>query len=145
MVEYWVDVRPSGSLSTSHREEFTQSVEIIDDGTSLPAPTLGKEAMPSYDDLGEEDEDDEDDDDGVDDTRTPSTRRKKRRGKKTPSPKSKMLAKQKKEREEKEAAVETALEVTCLHFVKPDDPVLARTDTYNIVNPFYIYIYTHMY
>ncbi|CAE7350422.1 unnamed protein product, partial [Symbiodinium sp. CCMP2456] len=32
IVEYWVDVRTSGSLSRSTKEEFNQYVEIIDSG-----------------------------------------------------------------------------------------------------------------
>ncbi|CAE7313426.1 unnamed protein product [Symbiodinium necroappetens] len=116
IMEYWVDVRTSGSLSQSTKEEFNQYVEIIDSGASLPPPTLGDEPLPCYEQDDDDEDDDEDDDDDDDEgeaaTKTPSTKRKrhKRRGKKTPSPKSKMLAKKKKEKQEKEEVVESALE-----------------------------------
>ena len=107
IIEYWVDVRTSGSLSRSTKEEFNQCVEIIDSGASLPPPTLGDEALPFYDveddDDEDDDQDDEDGDEGNDTTSgTPSTRRKSRRktSKKTPSPKSKILARKKKEKGE---------------------------------------------
>ena len=110
VMEYWVDVRTSGSLSKSHKEEFSQYVEIIDDGTSLPPPTLGNEALPCYDDedqggdCDEDDEDDDEDDDKQQDT-NPSTRHKRpRRGKHTPK------TKKKREEKEKNEEVEIALE-----------------------------------
>ena len=119
-----MDVRTSGSLSRSTKEEFNQCVEIIDSGASLPPPTLGDEALPFYDveddDDEDDDQDDEDDDEGnVTTSGIPSTRRKSRRktSKKTPSPKSKILARKKKEKEEKEEAVESALEA---HQTDPD-------------------------
>ncbi|CAE7188350.1 unnamed protein product [Symbiodinium sp. CCMP2456] len=90
ILEYWIDLRTSGSLSRSHMEEFSQYVEIIDDNASLPAPVLGNEALPCYE--GEDDDDsqescDEDDDD--DDTKaseTPTSKRKKLRRARTATP-----------------------------------------------------------
>ncbi|CAE7344964.1 unnamed protein product, partial [Symbiodinium necroappetens] len=117
IVEYWVDVRTSGSLSRSTKEEFNQFVEVIDSNASLPAPTLGDEALPCYDEDNDDEDDSEDEDDEVNvEDKTPSTKRRrpKKRGKKTPSPKSKLLAKQKKEKQEKEEAVESALEANCV-------------------------------
>ncbi|CAE7638788.1 unnamed protein product [Symbiodinium sp. CCMP2592] len=84
IIEYWVDVRTSGSLSRSTKEEFNQFVEIIDSGASLPPPTLGDEALPSYD-VEDDDDEDDDQDDGDDDEDND-------------------------EKEEKEEAVESALE-----------------------------------
>ncbi|CAE7294628.1 unnamed protein product [Symbiodinium sp. CCMP2592] len=111
IVEYWVDVKTSGSLSKTSREEFNQTVEIVDDNLQLPPPQLGNEALPCYDE--EDDEDDDDDDEEEDGTEprdktssvTPKLKRK-RRGK-TPSPKSKLAAKKKREKAEE---VESALE-----------------------------------
>ncbi|CAE7914152.1 unnamed protein product [Symbiodinium necroappetens] len=59
ILEYWIDLKTSGSLSRSHKEEFNQFIEIIDDEAVLPPPVLGNEALPSY----EEEDDDADDDD----------------------------------------------------------------------------------
>ncbi|CAE7235007.1 unnamed protein product [Symbiodinium necroappetens] len=107
IVEYWIDVRTSGSLSRTHQEQFSQFVEIIDDNLSLPPPMLGNETRPCYDE--DEYEEDTEDDEEADDkapTTTPKLKRKRRRGK-TPSPKSKLESKK---RREKAEAVETALE-----------------------------------
>ncbi|OLP79425.1 hypothetical protein AK812_SmicGene40282 [Symbiodinium microadriaticum] len=111
IVEYWIDVKTSGSLSKASREEFSQYVEIIDDNLQLPPPQLGNEALPCYDEEDDDDDDDGDEDDGADrrddksSNATPAGKRK-RRGK-TPSPKSKLMAKRKREKEEE---VEHALE-----------------------------------
>ncbi|CAE7698574.1 unnamed protein product [Symbiodinium sp. CCMP2592] len=109
LIEYWIDVRTSGSLSRTTQEQFSQYVEIIDDQVSLPPPMLGTEALPCYDEDEPEDEETGDDDDadreGKTATTTPASKRK-RRGK-TPSPKAKLLSRQKREKAE---AVETALE-----------------------------------
>ena len=120
IVEYWIDVKTSGSLSKASREEFSQYVEIIDDNLQLPPPQLGNEALPCYDEEDDDDDDDGDEDDGADrrddksSNATPAGKRK-RRGK-TPSPKSKLMAKRKREKEEE---VEHALEACCLNTNRP--------------------------
>ena len=111
ILEYWIDVRTSGSLSRTTQEQFSQYVEIVDDNLSLPPPTLGNEALPCYDEEDEDEVTDDDDDANTDakvPTTTPSTKRKRRA--KTPSPKSKLANKRKREKAE---AVETALEACC--------------------------------
>ena len=110
VLEYWIDVRTSGSLSKASREEFSQHVEIIDDNLQLPAPQLGNECLPCYDE--EDDDDDGDDDDDCaepkeDKTSTVTPKGAPRKRGKTPSPKSKLLSKRKREKEEE---VESALE-----------------------------------
>ncbi|CAE7259546.1 unnamed protein product [Symbiodinium sp. CCMP2592] len=124
IVEYWVDVKTSGSLSKTSREEFNQTVEIVDDNLQLPPPQLGNEALPCYDE--EDDEDDDDDDEEEDGTEprdktssvTPKLKRK-RRGK-TPSPKSKLAAKKKREKaEEVESALEACYSLLLIPFTTP--------------------------
>eukprot|EP00439_Symbiodinium_sp_Y106_P037822 s6654_g4.t1 len=111
IVEYWIDLKTSGSLSRSHKEEFNQFIEIIDDAATLPPPVLGSEALPCYeeeDDAYDDDDDSEEDDDNDDGkgSSTPTTKRKRsKRSRRTPG-----SAKSKRKREEKAHEVETALE-----------------------------------
>ncbi|CAE7797904.1 unnamed protein product [Symbiodinium necroappetens] len=109
ILEYWIDLRTSGSLSRSHQEEFTQYVEIIDNNASLPNPVLGNESLPCYDEEDEEESQDTDDGDDEDErgSVSPKFKRKKSRRSRPSTPRTN---KKKREEKEKQAEVETALD-----------------------------------
>ncbi|CAE7208233.1 unnamed protein product [Symbiodinium sp. CCMP2592] len=46
--EYWVDTSTVGSLSTSHKEQFNQYIEILDPDCSMPVPLLENSPKPDY-------------------------------------------------------------------------------------------------
>ena len=119
--EYWVDTSTVGSLSTSHKEQFNQYIEILDPDCSMPVPLLENSPKPDYE---REDDDDQHDDassSGVDEeeatpSATKSKKHKKKKSKSTPSPKTRSTKRavlkraEKKAKESREEEIEAARE-----------------------------------
>eukprot|EP00439_Symbiodinium_sp_Y106_P026410 s5655_g3.t1 len=136
--EYWVDTSTVGSLSTSHKEQFNQYIEILDPDCSMPVPLLENSPKPDYE---REDDDDQHDDassSGVDEeeatpSATKSKKHKKKKSKSTPSPKTRSTKRavlkraEKKAKESREEEIEAAREagvvsvVVFLYVTKDDD------------------------